>query len=156
AEQKSDEKKSDDKKPEDKKAEEKKSTNPERDRIEQENRVKQNDYDDKVKKGKERVAELNRRFADWYYVIADKTYQKIHLTQASIIKKKAAAAGEEKAATPDLLKQNPGDPFLPGLKGPLAPPKSAPATNPAAPKTPAAPAKPGGAKKPVPETDDKK
>ena len=48
--------------------------------------MKQDEYDDKVKKGQERVKELNDRFADWYYVISDDVYRKIHLTRADIVK----------------------------------------------------------------------
>ena len=40
--------------------------------------------------GKKRVGELNARFADWYYVISDDVYQKIHLSRDQIVKKKGA------------------------------------------------------------------
>ncbi len=54
----------------------------ERDRIEKENHRKQDEYDEKVKKGEQRAKELNARFADWYYVVGDETYRKIHLGQS--------------------------------------------------------------------------
>ncbi len=60
----------------------------ERERIEKENKKKQDEYDEKVKKGKDRVKELNARFADWYFVISDSVYQKIHLAQSDVIRKK--------------------------------------------------------------------
>ena len=58
-------------------------------RIERENRRRQDDYDDKVKAAQKRVRELNNRFADWYYVVSDKEYAKIHLTRDGVIQKKA-------------------------------------------------------------------
>lgn len=66
----------------------------ERDRIEKENKRLQDDYDAKVKKGEERAKELGSRFADWYYVISDATYQKIHLGRDAIVQKKTPPAGE--------------------------------------------------------------
>ena len=65
----------------------------ERQRIEKENKRKQEEYEEKLTKGKERVKELNARFADWYYVISDDVYRKIHLTRDQVVKKK-----EKKAA----------------------------------------------------------
>ena len=38
-----------------------------------------------------RVAELNARFADWYYVISEDVYKKIHLGRSDIIKEGATA-----------------------------------------------------------------
>jgi hypothetical protein len=65
-----------------------------RDRIEKANKRKQDEYDEKVKKAQEKVDELNARFADWYYVISDDVYKKIHLTRVDVVKKKEAKAGE--------------------------------------------------------------
>ncbi len=73
----------------------------ERERIERENKRKQDEYQRKLEEGKERVRELNDRFADWYYVISDEVYQKIHLSRDEIVKPKE----EEAAAGPD---QGPG------------------------------------------------
>lgn len=64
----------------------------ERERITKENEAKQKEYDDKVKKGKETAKELSSRFADWYYVVSDSTYQKIHLGRGEIVKKKTPPA----------------------------------------------------------------
>lgn len=63
----------------------------ERERITKENERKQKEYDQKVKQGKEKVKELSARFADWYYVVSDSTYQKIHLGRDEIVKKKTPA-----------------------------------------------------------------
>ena len=53
-----------------------------------ENVQKKQSYEDEIATGKQRSAELNRRFSNWYYVIADATYQKIHLTMKDLIEKK--------------------------------------------------------------------
>jgi len=67
----------------------------ERRRVERENRRKQEEYDGKVKAAQKRVRELNNRFADWYYVVSDKEYAKIHLDRAAIVQKKQAeSAGQ--------------------------------------------------------------
>ena len=60
----------------------------ERERIEKENQRKQDEYDDKITKGKEKVAELNARFADWYYVISNTEYAKLHLGREDVVKEK--------------------------------------------------------------------
>ena len=59
-----------------------------REAILSENAKKKQSFADKIETGKQRSAELNRRFANWYYVIADSTYQKIHLTLKDLIEKK--------------------------------------------------------------------
>ena len=59
-----------------------------KERIEKENKRKQDDYDRQMKEGKQHVEKLNARFADWYYVIADDVYQKIHLGRQKIVKTK--------------------------------------------------------------------
>jgi len=66
----------------------------ERRRVEAENRRREEQYDEQVKAAKKRVRDLNNRFADWYYVVSDKEYDKIHLGRDAMIQKKAA---EEKA-----------------------------------------------------------
>ena len=65
----------------------------ERRRVERENRRKQEQYDEQVKAAQKRVRELNNRFADWYYVVSDAEYAKIHLDRAAIVTAKHAAAG---------------------------------------------------------------
>jgi len=56
--------------------------------------AKRAEYNKKIEDGQKRVKELNERFADWYYVISDSTYKKIHINRADLIKKKATPAGE--------------------------------------------------------------
>ena len=62
----------------------------ERRRVEAENRRKQEQYDEQVKAAQKRVRDLNNRFADWYYVVSDKEYDKIHLDRDEMIQKKHA------------------------------------------------------------------
>lgn len=67
--------------------------------IEEENQRRLDEYQEKIAKGKERVAELNERFGDWYYVISNDVYQKIHLGLDNLVKKKEAEnKGDEAAA----------------------------------------------------------
>ena len=70
----------------------------ERERIEKENERKQDEYQDKITKGLNHAKELNARFADWYYVISDDVYRKIHLTRDQIIQKKQPKAKTGKGA----------------------------------------------------------
>ncbi len=84
-------------------AERKKANAEKRAAIEKENKRKQDEYDEKVKKGKEHVKELNTRFADWYYIISDDIYHKIHLSRAEVVKTKEKKAGE--GDTPADLKE---------------------------------------------------
>ena len=69
-------------------------------RVERENRRKQDDYDDKVKAAQKRVRELNGRFADWYYVVSDLEYTKIHLGRNSMVQKAESKVVPADAAAP--------------------------------------------------------
>ncbi len=62
--------------------------------VERENRRKQESFDEKMAEGKRRVEELNGRFADWYYIVSDEEYKKIHLGRKAVIKMKAEPAGD--------------------------------------------------------------
>ena len=55
-------------------------------RINAGNSFKQNEYNGKLKKSKERMDELNARLAPWYYVISNEVYKKIHLNQQDFVK----------------------------------------------------------------------
>jgi hypothetical protein len=93
-----------DDKPDDEPAEQPALTDEDRKRIERENQSKLDEYNAKVAKGKERVKELNARFGDWYYVISDSVYKKIHLGRKDImIEPKQPAEGLE--ALDELKKQ---------------------------------------------------
>ncbi|WP_425616277.1 DUF4340 domain-containing protein [Anatilimnocola sp. NA78] len=63
-------------------------------RIRKENRRKMEDWEERKKKATGRVAELNGRFADWYYVISEDVYKKIHLSRADIVKDSSGAKDE--------------------------------------------------------------
>lgn len=60
----------------------------ERERISKENNRKVEEYNEKVAAAEKRVRELQQRFGDWYYVISDDVYKKIHLGRADIIKER--------------------------------------------------------------------
>ncbi len=59
-----------------------------RDAIRRENERKLNEYNAKVEKAKEEAEKLNERFADWYYVISEDVYRKIHLGRFDIVQAK--------------------------------------------------------------------
>lgn len=70
-----------------------------------ENERRQKEYEDKVKAGQERVKQLNDRFAEWYYVISDAEFRKIHLSRADIVQLKGTpAAGADGALDFNNLK----------------------------------------------------
>jgi hypothetical protein len=62
--------------------------------VESENRRKQESFDEKMAEGKKRVAELNGRFADWYYIVSDEEYKKIHLDRKAVIKMKTESTSD--------------------------------------------------------------
>lgn len=115
-----DEKKADEKKDGDKPAEEDDAKRAEREKVKKENQRKVDEYNEKHKKATAKVAELNARFANWYYVVAEDTYKKIHLGRNDIIKEssKAKEEGFGIDAFRDLEKQ--------GVKGTPAQPSRPP------------------------------
>jgi hypothetical protein len=72
----------------------KKKLDAERERITRENQRKLDEWNDKKQKAQEKVRELNGRFADWYYVISEDVYKKLHLSRSDIIKEGAASSQE--------------------------------------------------------------
>jgi hypothetical protein len=64
-------------------------------RVERENRRKQEAFDEQIEAGRKRVRELNNRFADWYYIVSEKEFEKIHLDRAGVVRKKAETKSEE-------------------------------------------------------------
>jgi hypothetical protein len=103
AEKKAGEKKPDAKAAEKEAAEKKAAEAAERARIEKDNKRKQDEYQQKIADGKKRVDELNARFADWYYVISDEVYRKIHLGRDELVKKKEPAKGPGGRTFPQSL-----------------------------------------------------
>lgn len=107
----------------------------ERDAIEKRNQQKRDEYDEKIATAKQRVDELNGRFGDWYYVIANDVYEKIHLSREDVVKtvdEPAAdanmdATGDQPAGpTADTPFGTPGN-AIPGLPGSAAIANEAPA-----------------------------
>ena len=62
-----------------------------RERITKENKRKIDDRDERLKKAKNKVAELNGRFADWYYVISESEYKKLRISLSELVQPKSAA-----------------------------------------------------------------
>ena len=82
-----------------------------REQIQKENDRKKEEYEGKIKEGEEKVKELNARFADWYYIIDDSEYQKIHLSRDKIVKEKEKEKEGEKSDGPAA-----GMPATPAIK----------------------------------------
>ena len=78
--------------------------------IAKENERRQNEHEENVAVGKEKVTELNNRFGDWYYVISNKVYKKIHLSRSKVINKKEVESEEKETEVPGA-----GLPGLPNL-----------------------------------------
>ncbi|MCA9148563.1 MAG: DUF4340 domain-containing protein [Planctomycetales bacterium] len=78
----------------------------ERERITKENQRKIDERNDKLTKAQKKVQELNYRFADWYYVISEDVYKKIHLSQLDLIQEKTEAteSTENQGFGPDALR----------------------------------------------------
>jgi len=72
--------------PEEGEAEELEQLTQEKEFAERANQREQERYDAEIESGKNRAAELSDRFADWYYVIAEDVYKKIHLTEANVFR----------------------------------------------------------------------
>ncbi|QDT00773.1 DUF4340 domain-containing protein [Adhaeretor mobilis] len=83
----------------------------ERERIKRDNQRKQGEFNEKVKQAEQRVAELNERFGDWYYVIDNSVYQKIHLSRDQVIVEKGDEEENTGGAPANPLQ---GLPSLPG------------------------------------------
>jgi hypothetical protein len=126
----------------DAKKDDKSEAEKERERIEKENQRKQEEYDAKVNEGKKKVDELNTRFADWYYIISNEVYNKIHLGRGDVVKEKEKekpAEGEEEPAAAEAMPAAPP----PATTEPAAPaPAKAEPAAPAPAKTDTPPANP--------------
>jgi hypothetical protein len=89
---KQEEKKPEETKPaETKPAETKPMTPEERKRITAANKQAQTTYDDQLKAGREKAERLNKKFADWYYVISAATYNELNVDPLTLVKKKSEA-----------------------------------------------------------------
>lgn len=66
----------------------------ERERIRRENQRKQDEREEALNRANQRVDALNSRFADWYYIISEDEYKKIHLGRDDLLRESAAAKEE--------------------------------------------------------------
>ncbi len=104
------------------------------------------DYVEKIKDGLKKSEELNRRFAEWYYVISGEEYDKLNLARADYIREKSSDDAEP--ATPDGASPGfsiPGSVVPGGVELPIPPPAEPDGLNLDGPVQPDV--------KPVPSTD---
>lgn len=64
-------------------------------RIKASNANKQREFQEKIKKARERVKELNENLAGWYYVISNDVYNKIRLDREGFVKIKVKEDGDK-------------------------------------------------------------
>lgn len=123
---------------EDAEASEEEDAAPSREEVEQSNQRKQDEYNAKVEAAKQRVAELNERFGDWYYVISDKVYKKVAIGRDELIKTKDSddAGDEEEPSAPAAPAGIPGLPNIPGVEFNPEPLKEPAVEEPASEETP--------------------
>ncbi|MCL2347732.1 MAG: DUF4340 domain-containing protein [Planctomycetaceae bacterium] len=57
-----------------------------RDADERENKRLEDEYRQTIESGKKRAKELNARFADWFYVISDDVFKKVHRSDMELIR----------------------------------------------------------------------
>ena len=55
------------------------------------------EYEKKLKRGQDKVKELNQRFGPWYYVISAESFENLRQTRSSLVQPKGKAAAEKKA-----------------------------------------------------------
>lgn len=64
----------------------------------------QADYDKRKQEGEARAADLNRRFADWFYVISSDSFNKLRMSRSALVKEKTAAPpAEQTPGTPPVV-----------------------------------------------------
>lgn len=85
---------------------------------------KKKEFDEKLKAGEKRVAELNRRFADWYYVIPEETFAQLKLKREDLVEEVKA---EEQPQAEKLQMEKPkAEPAKADNKPAATPPSAAP------------------------------
>ena len=87
-----------------------------RDQITKENARRTQEYQDKLEVARNRVRELNERFEKWYYLIDEKVYNQIHLSNTDLISAKKSTLEDIKGLDEGGL-NIPGLPGLPGIPG---------------------------------------
>ena len=73
-------------------------------------------YEEKVVNGKNKVAKLNERFADWYYVISADSLENLRLSRSDLVKEKEKTEDEKKDEAA-AANQAEADKFLAENKG---------------------------------------
>jgi len=68
----------------------------------------QEDYEQKIEDGLTKTQKLNRRFADWYYVIPGASYEKLRLSRANLVKEKEQEEAPDASGDADST----ADPFI--------------------------------------------
>jgi hypothetical protein len=88
----------------------------EQEKISKSNQRLMDERKDKMKSAEQKVRELNARFADWYYVIPESTYNKLRLKQADLFESEA----KDDQGSADTSADGPSIPGLniPGLNLP--------------------------------------
>jgi hypothetical protein len=94
-----------------------------RGQITKENARKTQEYQDKLAAARNRVRELNERFENWYYLIDEKVYNQIHLSNTDLISAKKSTLEDIKGLDEGGLNVPglPGLPGIPGLPSPTTP-----------------------------------
>ena len=70
----------------------------EQEKITKENQRKLDERNEKIESARRKVRELNARFADWYYVIPENTYQQLRIRRADLFVAEGTSADEDDAA----------------------------------------------------------
>lgn len=94
-------------------------TSDSREEIKKRNQRQQEDYEAKIAAAEKRAGELNDRFGDWYYVIADDVYKKIAVGRDELITAKEPEYEDEStgpAESGPLGSVGGGIPGLPGVQ----------------------------------------
>lgn len=73
-----------------------------KEKITKENSRKVEEREEKLKKAKSRVAELNRRFADWYYVVSEADFKRMRIPLTELIQPKAAGGASGLPGAPGM------------------------------------------------------
>jgi hypothetical protein len=86
----------------------------ERERITKENQRKIDQRNDRLAVAKKKSAELNARFADWYYIVSDSEYKRLKIELSDLITAKGSSGG---AGSPPGLPSGVPGLNIPGLPG---------------------------------------
>lgn len=72
-------------------------------RITKENNRKIDQRKDRMAVAKKRVAELNARFADWYYIVSDSEFKRLKIELSDLISNKASSIGQPPTGLPSSI-----------------------------------------------------